>query len=219
FQYIEGKFTEVECFYAVYEDGTVGFEFPDGYDDRSTLTIDPVIVFASLTGSTADNWGFTATYDAQGNLYAGGIADALGYPVSMGAFQDTFGGGTGNASMPCDVTIMKFNSAGNALIYSTYLGGSQDDMPHSLIVDDSGDLIVAGKTLSPDFPTSTPAYDKTYNGGYDICLTKFNANGTALAASTYIGGTGDDGVNISATFMGTQSDLKYNYGDGSRSEV
>lgn len=218
FQYIEGVFTEVACDYVRYADGTVGYDFPDGYDEHNTLTIDPVIVFASLTGSTADNWGFTATYDAQGNLYAGGITNGLGYPVSIGAFQVTFGGGSGS-TMPCDVTISKFNSAGTDLIYSTYLGGNGDDMPHSLIVDHAGNLIVAGKTLSSDFPTTSGAYDPNHNGGYDIFLTKFNASGTALSASTYLGGSEDDGVNVSATFTAMQTTLKYNYGDGSRSEV
>lgn len=218
FQYVAGVFTEVDCYYTLNADGTIGYVFPDGYDANSTLTIDPVIVFASLTGSTADNWGFTATYDEAGNLYAGGITNGAGYPVSTGAFQLTFAGGS-PGNMPCDVSISKFNSSGSALIYSTYLGGSADDMPHSLIVDHAGNLIVAGKTRSPNFPTTTAAFDPGHNGGYDIFLTKFNANGTGLLASTYLGGSGDDGVNLSATFPGTQNDLKFNYGDGSRSEV
>lgn len=220
FQYINGRLKEVSCRYAL-ENGILHYEFPEGFDRSVNLIIDPTIVFATLTGSTADNWGFSATYDRDGNLYAGGIASSLGYPVypAIGAFQVTFGGGSTGSLMPCDITISKFNSSGNALVYSTYLGGNGDEMPHSLVVDAAGNLIVAGKTLSTDFPTTAGAYDQTENGDYDILLSKFNSSGTALLASTYLGGSGDDGVNINSSFYGNQDSLNYNYGDASRSEV
>lgn len=218
FQYQNGTLQEIKCRYRL-KGNVLSYEFPDGFNHQKNLTIDPTIIFATLTGSTSDNWGFTATYDPQGNLYAGGIVSGTGYPTTLGAFQTTFGGGSSGSSMPCDISISKFNPSGSALIYSTYLGGDKDEMPHSLIVDDNGNLIVAGKTLSDDFPTTTNAYDASYNGGYDIYLSKFNSGGTALLASTYIGGANDDGVNVSPSFYGNQATLKYNYGDGSRSEV
>src|SRR5690606_14124512 len=140
YQYVDGTRIEVACRYSL-KGNILTYVFPDGYDRTKILTIDPTIVFATLTGSTADNWGFTATYDAGGNLYAGGIANGLGYPTSLGAFQTTFGGGSAT-SMPCDITISKFDASGSSLLYSTYLGGSEDDMPHSLVVDDNGNLIL-----------------------------------------------------------------------------
>jgi hypothetical protein len=96
---------------------TVTFEFPDGYDSSVDLIIDPVLIFSSLTGSTADNWGFTATYDSQGNAYGGGIAFSAGYPMSAGAYQTTFGGSR-------DIAITKYAPNGNVLLFSTYLGGN-----------------------------------------------------------------------------------------------
>jgi len=219
FQYIGGDLKEVKCNYVISAKGIVYFSFPDGFDKSLNLTIDPTIVFASLTGSTADNWGFTATYDAQGNLYAGGISSSIGYPTTIGAFQWSFGGGTVGSLMPCDISISKFNSAGTNLLYSTYLGGNFDEMPHSLIVDASNNLIVAGKTMSTNYPVTGSAFSGTNAGGYDFAITKFNSTGTALLASTYVGGSGDDGVNISPSFYGTQPSLSYNYGDASRSEV
>ncbi|HET8573000.1 MAG TPA: PKD domain-containing protein [Edaphocola sp.] len=218
YQYENGVLKEIPCRYRL-DGNVITYDFPRGYDQTQNLTIDPTIVFATLTGSTSDNWGFSATYDNQGNLYAAGIVNGTGYPTTLGAFQTTFGGGTASSEMPCDISISKFNSTGTSLLYSTYLGGSEDEMPHSLVVDANGDLVVAGKTLSNNFPVTTNAYDTSYNGGYDIFITKFNSTGTALLASTYLGGTSDDGVNISPSFYGNQSTLKYNYGDGSRSEV
>lgn len=218
FQYINGELHEVPCQYMMTAQGEIYFHFPKGYDKNTHLTIDPTVVFASLTGSTADNWGFTATYDKQGNLYAGGITNGNGYPTSLGAFQLSFGGGSASI-MPCDITISKFTSDGSNLMYSTYLGGSADEMPHSLIVDTSNNLIVAGKSESLNFPTKTGAYSVSNSGGYDFIISKFNSSGTDLLASTYVGGAGDDGVNISSSFYGVQTTLSYNYGDAFRTEV
>ena len=69
----------------------------DSYNQNETLVIDPVVVFASFSGSLADNWGFTATYDDQGHLFGGGIVMAAGYPTTTGAFQSTHGNPTGPA--------------------------------------------------------------------------------------------------------------------------
>lgn len=219
YQFINGVMREVPCQYSL-KGKELQFRFPKGFDASENLIIDPVITFATLTGSVADNWGFTATYDEQGNFYAGGIVSGTGYPLTLGAFQPTYGGGTTGSSMPCDVSITKFNAAGSAPIFSTYLGGNQDDMPHSLVVDANGNLVVAGKTLSANFPMGTGgSYDASHNGNYDIFVTKFNAAGTALAASTFLGGSGDDGINIAPGFSANQTTLKFNYGDDSRSEV
>lgn len=222
YQYINGERKEVSCLYKL-KDNTVSFYFPDGYNKAEILTIDPTIVFATLTGSTADNWGFTATYDTLGYFYAGGIVGGLGYPTTTGAFQVTFNGGTtgipGYNELPCDISITKFNPTGNALIYSTYLGGSGDEMPHSIVVDQNNNLIVAGKTFSTNYPVTTSAFDTSANGGIDIFVTKFNSLGTALLASTYIGGSNDDGTNITYGYYGDHNTLRYNYGDASRSEV
>ena len=81
----------VACRYALDAGGTVRFALGQ-YDPALPLTIDPTVVFSTYTGSEATNWGFTATYDAQGNLYSGGIAFSLGYPTSAGAYQTTFAG-------------------------------------------------------------------------------------------------------------------------------
>jgi gliding motility-associated-like protein len=217
YQYINGERKEVACKYRV-RGNQVSYHFPKGYDNTQTLVIDPIVVFATYTGSFADNWGFTATYDNQGNFYAGGIAAGPGYPASTGAFQAAFaGGGIGGNPLPWDIAITKFNPSGNAIVYSTYLGGTDNEQPHSMVVDANNNLVVVGRTYSTDFPMQN-AYDNTQNGSADIIVTKFNATGTGLIGSTYVGGSQDEGVNIAADF-GVLASLKHNYGDDSRSEV
>lgn len=218
YQNIRGTKEDVKIRFKINSDGSIGFKLPSGYNKSYPLIIDPEIVFATMTGSTADNWGFSATYDEQGNLYAGGIANGTGYPTTLGAFQVNYGGG-GSTTMPCDITITKFSPNGSSAIYSTYLGGSVDEMPHSLIVDNQGNLVIAGKTNSPDYPVTSNAYQSSKNGGYDIILSKISNDGSQLLASTYLGGNADDGVNISISYYADQNTLKYNYGDAFRSEV
>ncbi|MFI5203459.1 MAG: PKD domain-containing protein [Flavobacteriales bacterium] len=217
-QEINGERKNVPCTY-VLEKGEVSFVFPNGYDKKHELIIDPTLVFSSYTGSTADNWGFTATYDNTGHLYSGGIVFAAGYPTTMGAFQTAFGGGT------TDVGISKFTPTGTTLVFSTYLGGNAADVPHSLFVDINDNLYVYGTTASTNFPTLAGSYDVTHNGGTnvavnginyaggsDIYVARFDATGSALLAATYIGGTANDGLNVAAT-------LKHNYADQNRGEI
>ncbi|MBX9449016.1 MAG: SBBP repeat-containing protein [Taibaiella sp.] len=154
YQNINGERVEVACSYKQINQNTIGFELAQGYNHNLELIIDPEVEFASLTGSTSDNWGFTATYDAAGNLYGGGIVNGNSYPTTDGAFQATYGGGTTGTSMPCDIGISKFSSDGTSLLYSTFIGGDENDYPHSMFVDSDGNLFISGKTSSEDFPHS-----------------------------------------------------------------
>jgi hypothetical protein len=213
-------FSEVKSNFKI-DKNIVTFSFPDDYDHSKTLTIDPKLVFATYSGSTTDNWGHTATYDAEGNLYAGGSAlNTLGnpskFPVTTGAYQLTNGG-------YWDVAISKYSADGSKLLYSTYLGGVNADIPHSLIVNSRGELLIFGTTSSPNFPTTKMAYDQTFNGGNgtepftgqeftqgsDIFVAKVSPDGSKLLSSTFLGGSGNDGLNLSVL----------NYGDEFRGEI
>jgi gliding motility-associated-like protein len=224
YQYINNERVDVPCSYQL-TGKTVSFNFPNGYDHSQKLFIDPTVVFCTLTGSTADNWGFTATYDDSGYFYNGGLVNDVyfggHYPVSPGAFQTTWGGGyTGSvdSTYASDIAIIKYDPTGVNRIFATYLGGSGNERPHSMIVDASYELIVAGRTRSTDFPTTAGAYQTVNRGNTDIILTKFNSTGTALIGSTYLGGSGNDGVNFDSTEQ-AYGELKFNYGDDARSEV
>lgn len=200
---------------------TVRFVFPEGYDTSKKLVIDPDLTFSSFTGSTADNWGFTAAPDANGNLFGGGVVFGTGYPILPGAYDGTFNGGT------IDLGISKFNATGTNLIYSTYIGGSGSETPNSIVGAPSGDLYIFGLTSSTDFPMAGTPYDNTFNGGpsvpnastnslgftggSDLYIARLSANGSNLVASTYVGGSGTDGLNTSV--------LQYNYGDQFRGDI
>ncbi|MDR1180692.1 MAG: PKD domain-containing protein, partial [Bacteroidales bacterium] len=199
-------------------DGKVVYFSLGKYDPNRELVIDPTLIFASFSGSTADNWGYTATYDNAGNLYGGGTVYSTGYPVTLGVFQQSYGGGT------CDIGITKFNSNGTQAIFATYLGGSGADAPHSLIVNENDELYVLSTTSASNFPVTQGAYDVTFNGGTyclitgkneyyfgsDVAISRFNASGTQLLSSTYFGGSGNDGLNLA---------LVYNYADEIRGEI
>jgi gliding motility-associated-like protein len=212
-------FTEVKSNFKINKN-VVSFSFPDNYDKDKTLTIDPKLIFSTYSGSTADNWGHTATYDAEGNLYAGGstyLEQGGSFSTTVGAYQLT------NAGY-WDVAILKFSKDGSKLLYSTHLGGVNADIPHSLIVNSKGELLIFGTTSSPNFPTTANAYDPTYNGGSsisnittnqifsrgsDIFVAKMSSDGSKLVSSTFLGGSGNDGLNL----------YTLNYGDEFRGEI
>lgn len=201
---------------------TVRFKV-DTYPKDAILTIDPTLIFVTYTGSKADNWGYTATYDGAGDMFAGGIVFGVGYPITTGAFQTNFAGGdqaeTHNA--PIDIGLTKFNPTATQRIFSTYLGGSGDEQPHSLVADKDGNLIVAGRTTSKNFPSTLSKYGPdNSNGDFDIFLAKFNSNG-GLVASRRIGGNSMDGVNINPKDLDARNaiSLRQNYGDDARTEV
>ncbi len=224
-QWINDKQVEVPCEF-VLKNTTVSFHFPKGYDKSIELIIDPVLVFACSSGSTADNFGMTATYDDQGCLYAGGTCFSQGYPTTTGAFDVTYNGVS--QAGRTDVVITKYDATGTSLLYSTYLGGSTStEIISSLIVNSQNELMLYGATGSSDFPVTSGAYDITFNGGSflsftsngteyangtDLYVAKFNSTGTSLIASSFVGGTQNDGANSSGT-------LAYNYGDYYRGEI
>lgn len=217
FQIVDGIEVEVPVNF-VLNGQNVSFDFPEGFRSEIELVIDPIWIFGSYSGSTADNFGFTATYDTSGNLYGGGISFALGYPTSVGAFQTNYVGGSATPfGTGFDMTISKFNPTGTALVWSTYIGGSDNEQPQSLITTDNAELVIYGRTLSNNYPTTPGAFQTARAGGSDIVVTKLNAAGTALLGSTYIGGTANDGLNMNTNFF--QNSLYFNYGDDSRGEV
>ena len=213
YQVVDNSRQELDCRYAV--DGDVVKFKVKNYDPSKILIIDPSEIFFSYSGSTADNWGFTATYGPDGSFYGGGIVFDNGFPVSTGAYDNTFNG-------DFDIGIIKLSPNGKNRIYATYIGGGSGDQPHSLIVDSQGNLVVAGRSKSSDYPTypSTVPAVIGDGGGWDIVVTKLNATGSALIGSMRIGGKEDDGVNIKdETGNGGGASLKRNYGDDARSEV
>ncbi len=204
----------------------VTFAFPDGTDPAWPLVIDPTLSFASYSGSVANNFGFTATYDDTGHLYGAGIVFAQGYPTTLGVQDNTYNGLPGEPSV--DVGVSKWAPDGGTLIWSTYIGGVASDAPHSMVVNDDDELFIFGHTGSSNFPTTPGCSDATFNGGpsleytigygfnqpngTDMFVTHLNTSATALVGSTYVGGSDNDGVNNDVI-------LAHNYGDSFRGEI
>jgi gliding motility-associated-like protein len=220
FDDVKGK-TEVGCSYKIGNDNTVRFKLKN-YSSDVPLIIDPTLIFSTFNGSPANTYGFTACPGPGGTFFSGCLVFGTGYPVTLGAFQQSFAGGTGDGGR--DIGIMKFNTTGSARLYSTYIGGSANEYPHSIISDPQGNLIVMGRTYSSNYPTYPGVNVVGKGGGADLVVTKLNASGTALIGSMRIGGVDDDCVNIhdeqelgfgspAAAFT-----VKF-YGDDSRSEV
>ncbi|RTQ49553.1 PKD domain-containing protein [Hymenobacter gummosus] len=223
-----GRRQPVSCHY-VLQGTEVSFRL-GRYDHRRPLTIDPTVVFSSVTGSTAENWGFTATYDQQGNLYSGGIAFNPGYPASPGAYRTSFSG-------VIDMAVIKYNTAANgaaARLWATYIGGTQADFAESMVVNSQNQLVILGTSSSLDYPVSGTGYDRIYNGGTlvdpygygaayelrngsDIVVTCLAANGASLVGSTFLGGSANDG--LLATSSTSLSPLVRNYGDPFRGDI
>lgn len=232
YQVVNGQRRSVQAAFDI-DDGIVSFIFPQGYDTNYELVIDPFLIFSSYSGSTYDNWGNTATPDSKGNLYSGGMVDntfgGSGFPTTPGAFQETHQGGK------WDVGILKYDSSGANLLYVTYLGGAGAETPQSLVVNSNDELLVLGATSSDDFPGTTteflggtevdPLGDVLYPGGTDLFIARFSVDGSQLLASTYLGGTENDGINfVSGDVLFDEANavstpLAQNYGDEFRGDI
>ena len=239
YQIIQGDTVIVDARYRL-KGSQVSFIIGD-YDTLESLVIDPTLVFSTYTGSGADNWGTTATFDSYKNTYTAGLVFNIGYPTSTGAYSDNY---SGNA----DIGIFKFDTTGSQRIFATYLGGSQADMPHSMYVNTFDELLLFGTTGSADFPVTPDAFDTSFNGGHelaylcfynseyyrniyypdgsDIFVSHFSHDGSALLASTYVGGSDNDGLNYRPRYNDTpvsimqgNDSLYHNYGDGARGEI
>ncbi len=199
-QTIDGKRVPVESRFVLDEAArTVTFAL-GAYDPSHALVIDPVLVYSTWFGGLSEEVILDMHVDAAGAIYVLGVSeDKAGFPTTPGAYQPARAGEpkTGG-TYPRDYFISKFNAAGTALIYSTLFGGSLDEGTWSyrqgaMAVDAQGRVHFVGDTLSPDFPVTPNAADKTYaldttSVAADAFYARLEANGS-LGYSTYIGGT------------------------------
>jgi hypothetical protein len=144
-------------------------------------------------GSGRDGGGPGVEVGADGSVYAWFTTDSDDMPTTPGAYQRTRAGGK-------DFALARFTPDGSGLIFATYLGGSRNDgnENHAIALDAAGNAYVSGSTASADYPTTGGAFDRSYNGGspygVDIPVSIISADGTALLASTFLGGSADDTV-------------------------
>ncbi|MDO8095059.1 MAG: SBBP repeat-containing protein, partial [Candidatus Brocadiales bacterium] len=146
------------------------------------------LLASTYLGGGNDDYGNALTLDTSGHVYVTGNTNSIDFPTTNGAYDTSYNGGW------MDVFISKLDGGLTTLLASTYLGGSYDDEGgRSLTLDTSGNVYVMGYTVSINFPTTSGAYDTSYNGGGDdVVVSKLNGGLSSLLASTYLGGSGGD---------------------------
>jgi len=160
---------------------SIGFQL-GRYDRMRPLVIDPTLVFSTYLGGSLPDNALAVAVDAAGNIYVAGVAESPDFPL-VNPLQATCVKSSYGACFTGFIT--KFNAAGTALIYSTYLSGSYSTFIYGLAVDSAGNVYVVGTTGS-NFPLVNPIQSKPASG----FVAKLNAAGTALVYSTYLGGSG-----------------------------
>jgi len=150
------------------------------------------LVYSTFIGGNDFDFGRRIAIDGAGNAYITGQTKSSTFPTTANAFDRTFnipGNCPRCAIDNYDAFVTKLNATGSALVYSTFLGGTDIDDGRGIAVDAAGSAYVIGETGSIDFPTTAGAISRTNHGAYDVFVTKLNASGSALAYSTYLGGT------------------------------
>jgi len=245
YQIVNGKIIDVDCDFQMIGN-EISFKLGN-YNPKAILVIDPVLVFATYSGSITDNFGMTATYAYDGTAFSGGTIYGNAYPTPDNLAYDISSNFTTvqNATYGItDVFISHYEADGTNMIWTTFLGGGDTnngtETANSLICDAQNNLYIYGATSSTDFPIvggyqtshagGVPNSNYYQNGVYftnqgtDIYVAKISANGHNLLASTYMGGSSNDGINYkisSGTYpnYAAYDSLTTNYGDQFRGEI
>ena len=151
------------------------------------------LIYSTFIGGDYDDAASSIVIDETGNAYITGVTGSLNFPTTPGVFDET-----ANCEWICDpegyqcyrsdVFVLKLNSNGSALIYSTLMGGAADQSGSSIAIDAAHNAYITGYTGSADFPVTPGSYDETMNGSGDVFVSKLNSTGSALLYSTFIGG-------------------------------
>lgn len=156
-----------------------------GGDAFVTKLSDSSLVYSTFLGGNDYDLGQDIAVDSLGSAYIVGETYSTDFPTTPGAFDTSHNGDD-------DAFVTKFSPDGSSLVYSTFLGGINEDIGYGIAIDSSGNAYVVGQTYSSNFPTTPGAYDTSYNGNYDVFITKLSSLGNSLVYSTYLGGSGSD---------------------------
>jgi Putative Ig domain/Beta-propeller repeat len=182
YQHGQGGREPVACRWELRGTSRVGFRV-EGHDPARPLTIDPTFTYATYLGGSADEtWNNGLAVDASGDVYVAGTTISTDFPTTAGAYKSSKPGGTSK-----DLFVAKLASGGTSLRHATYIGGQKDDEIHDMCLDSSGNVYLAGFTLSNDYPSTSGAYRSTMTFSSESFLTKLNSTGTALVYSTFLG--------------------------------
>lgn len=182
--------------YVIKSHNRVGFEL-GSYNHGKPLVIDPTLSYSTYLGGSSNDYATAIAVDAAGDAYVTGYTNSVNFPTTTGAYQTTCGGGCSGTTT--DAFVSKLNPTGSALIYSTYLGGSSNDIGNGIALDSSGDAYIAGQTFSSNFPIIKGAFQSKCGGNSctlgEGFITELNPEGSALIYSTYLGGAGANQAN------------------------
>ena len=128
------------------------------------------LAYATFLGGSGADWCRGIAVDSSGAAYVTGWTDSSDFPTTAGAFDSSYNSGK-------DAFVVKVNAAGSALVYATFLGGSDWDEGKGIVVDSSGAMYVTGYTWSSNFPTTPGAFDTSYNGEWDAFVVKLEMGG------------------------------------------
>lgn len=160
------------------------------------------LIYSTFLGGGEYEVGYAIALDTAGSAYLTGTTRSANFPVTSGAYDTT----NGTSGVGTDAFVTRLAPSGNSLLYSTYLGAPFGEAGRDIALDAVGSAIVTGYTTSPDFPTTPGAYDRSFNGSRDAFVTRFNANGSNLLYSTFLGGSGiggnEDGFGMALDVVG-----------------
>jgi hypothetical protein len=143
------------------------------------------LIYSTFLGGSSDDWGHGIAVDAEGHAYVTGETRSANFPTTREAFSRKHNGDR-------DAFVTKLAPNGARLIYSTFLGGSNEDWGHGIAIDAEGHAYVTGGTRSTNFPTTPGAFSTSFNGDRDAFVTKLAPNGARLIYSTFLGGVRHD---------------------------
>jgi len=170
------------------------------YDRTQPLVIDPTLslTYSTYLGGSASDVAYAIAVDSSGNAYITGQTYSANFPVKSPLPDGSTCAKCNPSFGLSDVFVAKINSAGSALVYSTYLGGSSVDVGTAVAVDSSGNAYVTGDTNSTDFPTTSGVFQTTGDIFGDAFVAELNPTSSALVFSTFLGGSNTDAANAIA---------------------
>ena len=188
-----GEVVPVSCLFRIIDQHRVGFTVPDR-EVGTALVIDPGLEWATFLGGSGADYATNVSSLPSGEVVVLGRCNSPDFPTTTGAFD------TELAS--ADATVTCLDPSGTSILFSTFIGGDQLEVPRALAVSESGGIAIAGYTASTNFPALPNAYDSTSNGTLDAFACVLNPDGTDLQFSTLIGGACNDiaeGVKYTST--------------------
>ena len=186
YQEINGSRQTVSGRYVRIAEHQVAFKV-GAYDATRPLIIDPVLElsYSTYLGGSGFDSGSAIAVDAAGNAYVTVFTSSINFPTTFGVLQPAIG-------TPVDIFVTKLNATGSSLVYSTYIGGSGADASTGIALDASASAYVTGNTSSANFPTTIGAFQTVPGDSSDAFVLKLSPGGSALAYSTYLGGSASD---------------------------